>query len=392
MIRSVRRALVPAAAGLVVLTAAAPASATPAATASPRTVTAAIGASAAEQAQTPLVRVANQLKDAVATGAWPGFAGIALQPGTKAVLLYGKGAAPAALTAPSAAGADAHVTVVPVPYSLAELEAEARRVAQQHPKTVVSAGPRSDFTGLQVTVNAAVPGARAAVSSAMPVTVTTGKPVAPAVRWDDVPAFWGGGAMRRPAGGGFVYCTTGFAAQTSDNRAVMITAQHCGTNVDWTTGSGALNLGRTGAGSTALDANLIFGSAYEQSIYVGDINSNSGVPIFGATNPALNSFVFASGSFSGAGVIQVTGVNQFINLETNHVASVGQGDSGGPVAQSDGSAVRAAGIIDAVDLNAQAACVGIQYDGRECAWHAFHINITNIMVNFGLRIGNTGGT
>ena len=83
-------------------------------------------------------------------------------------------------------------------------------------------------------------------------------------------------------------------------------------------------------------------------------------------------------------------------IEPNHVASVGQGDSGGPVAQtvslSDGSlAVMAGGVITAIatDPSYIGACQGYQVDGRQCSYWSFHVDIEAVMFHWGLQIGNT---
>jgi hypothetical protein len=134
------------------------------------------------------------------------------------------------------------------------------------------------------------------------------------------------------------------------------------------------------------------------------------VPIYGAADPAPGSFVVASGGFSGSSVLWLTNsTTTYINLEgvgtvgpgywalqPDHVASVGQGDSGGPVAQtvslSDGSlAVMAGGVVTAIATDAQyrGACQGYQYDGRECSTLSFHVDIEPIMGHWGVTIGVT---
>lgn len=70
-------------------------------------------------------------------------------------------------------------------------------------------------------------------------------------------------------------------------------------------------------------------------------------------------------------------------------ASVGQGDSGGPVAAPNGtdtSRVVARGVISAIDPNALGSCTGMTQDGRQCAWRSFHVNIEDALRGLGLTI------
>lgn len=171
-------------------------------------------------------------------------------------------------------------------------------------------------------------------------------------------------------------------------------------NTDWRTPIGNRPVGRTASGNANLDAIVLLGSRYSGIIYVGGPRSNVGRTVVGVGNPALNSFVFASGSWSGAHVLQVHLLNQFINLEGQTVGpgfftfdlegdgSVGNGDSGGPVAQAaaDPITVNARGMIDAIDLNFETECEGIVADERRCASRAFHVNIGQIATGLGIMI------
>lgn len=282
----------------------------------------------------------------------------------------------------------------------------------QHPALVAKVEVRDDFAGLVVGIDRAAPAPLASsspITSEIPLTFTyLERPEAAVSRWDDETPFWGGDAMERPDKPGYVVrCSGAFGAHTSSGQNVMVTSYHCGSNKDWTTPTG-WRYGRSNGGSSGLDSMLVSGGSYDDAMYVGDYQSNQGVPVYGAGDPALGSWVFASGSHSGASVIQVSGVNSYINLEgvgrvgpgfstqnTDHVASVGQGDSGGPVAQAvsvtGGTAIYARGVITGGTPETAGTCQGYSPSTRTCWWETFHVNIGSIMSHWGLTIGNTGG-
>lgn len=129
-------------------------------------------------------------------------------------------------------------------------------------------------------------------------------------------------------------------------------------------------MGSTALGNAGLDAIVLLGDEYNSIIYVGGVRSNIGRTVVGVGNPALNSFVFASGALSGASTaLEVTIVNRFENIggqtigpgfwteDPTQRGSVGNGDSGGPVAQAaDLVTVNARGMIDAIDLGSEVEC------------------------------------
>ncbi|MEO3744107.1 hypothetical protein [Plantactinospora sp. B5E13] len=369
-----------------------------------------VGATDVERAQAPLVALSDRIQEQVAKQRLPGFAGVAVDIPARQVILYWKGDVPASLTTGAMMAKGVRLATVSVPYSLAELDREARRIAEQNQATVASVAPRTDFTGLTVALDRAASAGLAtssAIASEIPLTFTTTSRPEPAVnRWADEVPYWSGNAIERPAGTGRVYrCSTAFAARTTTNQNVMVTSNHCGTFAEWDT-PGGWRVGTSGRGHAPLDSMLISGSYYDLNMYVGDYQSNTGVPIYGAGNPALNSWVFASGSHSGASVVGVGAVNVYINLNgvgtvgpgfytvnTDGVASIGQGDSGGPVAQAvaanGGTAIYGRGVITAGTPSTTGACQGVQ--NRQCYTQAFHVNIYDIMAYWGIMIGSSGG-
>lgn len=114
------------------------------------------------------------------------------------------------------------------------------------------------------------------------------------------------------------------------------------------------------------------------------------------------SYVFASGSLSGASVLRVTHTNQYVTNEDGVAvgpgfwalneegdATVGQGDSGGPVAgtHSDPNRVTARGLISMIALGSYpGSCTGLTSDGRLCSTRSFHVNIGSIAGGLGVTV------
>lgn len=216
---------------------------------------------------------------------------------------------------------------------------------------VTETGPLPDFTGLSVAVGskALLRVASTSIKSDVKLVRTVRRaPVHAFWRWDDTSPFFGGAAIDRltnPVTRTYPYCATGFAARKSNGQEAMITARHCGTSVDWRTPVGDRLVGRSEGGNAGLDATVMTGADYSPSIYVGAWDSSLSRPVVGAGNPAANSYVFPSGSFSGAWVVQVRQVNVYANVDgrttgpgfftedSSRRGVVGNGDSGGPTAQ-----------------------------------------------------------
>ncbi|MDT0491888.1 hypothetical protein RM717_15365 [Streptomyces griseus] len=285
--------------------------------------------------------IADALDTVVNKERLKGFTGLTVAP--HAVTLHWKGEVPARITS-AIDTATVPVNVKAAPFSLAELDAAARAVG--------------------------------------------------ASRWDDTAPFWGGNAIDRlvdPIFRTYAYCTTAFPVRRSNGSEALLTAEHCGANKKWNTPYGDRLVGNSNGGSKPLDAMLLTGSTYGNAIFVGDHNSNQGVLVGGAANPAVSSYIFASGSFSGASVLRVQSVNQYlansegvlvgpgfwaINEEGD--ASVGEGDSGGPVAgtHSNPQRVTARGLISHISTGSYlGSCVGVVHDGRLCSTRSFHVNI-----------------
>ncbi|WP_139218019.1 hypothetical protein [Micromonospora phaseoli] len=353
--------------------------------------------------------VARRIQQVIDQGHDQGFGSLRLVRDTGAVELRWKGKLPAAVDEAVRAGRrDVPVAVVESRFTLAELTAEIRRLfkapASQLGGELVTAAPLPDASGLKLSV-AGVTSVSAVTSNLranrIPVQVTAGSAIQPAGRWDDVTPFWGGSVIWTGTGS---LCTAGFAARTSTNAQVMITARHCGANTNWYTPLYQLYVGRANSGSVALDAMTISEQTYQGAVFTGPFNSNYGVPIVGWASAVLNDVACTSGGLSGNDCnTRITETNIYFNLNgnltgpafvTEHlagIASVGQGDSGGPTIGYDTGGFRALGIISAVATGQQfeGTCQGYDYTGRRCSRVALHINIGSILSHFNLTIATS---
>ncbi|MBX9395079.1 S1 family peptidase [Streptomyces sp. TRM72054] len=353
--------------------------------------------------------VADAIDIAVREKKLKGFTGLKVAP--EGVTLHWKGSLPAPVRS-VINNASLPVEIEPAQFSLAELDAAARDFISSPPASlgakVTRVGPSPDFTALEVVTEDTV-----SVRSAAPVTTEDGIPVryktepqAESVsRWNDTEPFWGGNAIDRlvdPIFRNYTYCTTAFPVRRSNGTEGILSAQHCGTNKEWRTPQGDRLVGTSDSGSSSLDAMVLTGASYGAAIYIGDYASTSGAYVGAAANPSVNSYVFASGSWSGASVLRVTHTNQYVTNEDGVAvgpgfwalneegdATVGQGDSGGPVAgtHSDPNRVTARGLISMIALGSyQGSCTGLTSDGRLCSTRSFHVNIGSIASGLGVTV------
>jgi hypothetical protein len=200
--------------------------------------------------------------------------------------------------------------------------------------------------------------------------------------------------------GGAARCSTGFAALDSSNNSHMVTAEHCGVDKDWRTPIGHAAIGRSHAGVGHMDIMLVSGTAYSGVTYTGTYNNNIADPVVGTSEAVLGQQACPSGGYSGRDcrtTIGAVGVYIVLNgrtvgpaYRTDHnegVASVGEGDSGGPVfSWATGSSVYAQGIVSAISTNHLGACQGFAPAGRRCATRAYHMNLRRALIEVDLDI------
>ncbi len=339
-----------------------------------------------------------------------GLGGTWIDDDGKTVRLYWKGAVPDEMeTLLADVRADGTpVAVIAARYSAAELMAEASRIADLKPAQVdgvqiTGAGPRNDYSGLDVRIAKAedLSRARQRITSKIPLLLTVRRQAGEAAsRWDDSPPFWGGAAVDRSCGlGCHTYCTTGFAVWNSAGIEGLITARHCGQNVNWYTPLGDRLVGGTGSGNASIDTGLIRGQDYGPTIYIGAWDSSSGRAVGTSGDPSINSLIFVNGSWGGYVVVRVVSVGQyetvngvkrgpgFWTLDEAGTGSVGEGDSGGPVGNNYNNFTRviARGMIDLIDLDSlSGTCTGRLTS--PCSTRAFHVNIRAILTNAQLTL------
>ncbi len=354
-------------------------------------------------AQAPMVAAADRIQRLVDARHLSGFAGTELDGNTLVLFWHGRVPAELAQTL-GEVRRDVPVQVRTARYSLATLEAEAQRLIRAYAggpvNIVTSAGPLRDYSGLEIGVAPATPAsARKAIQSTVPLAIVDRAPAVPASRWADTSPFWGGAAIIDPNTGNG--CSTAFGARKNSNgNEVMISARHCGVNVDWYTRSGGVFYGNSNAGNNAgLDTMLIGGRDYAGFIYIGPYTSLSGARVRTRGNPANGALICHGGALSGEVCdTTVAGINQFIpvggvgtvgpgfwTVHQQNIATAGQGDSGGPsYAYGAFGTIHAHGMIDAIDPSFQAPCQG--YPFRICSIRVFSTNIDSILSTFDLTI------
>ncbi|WP_165985157.1 hypothetical protein [Streptomyces sp. YIM 98790] len=310
---------------------------------------------------------------------------------------------------------DVTVTLTPSAYSLAEIDAAVEallgELAEHSSDGVVMVGPTNDYAALQVTLAEQATRTFRALpkeSLGIPVVYTDGPTAVPAVRWDDTSPFWGGSVITNS----FSDCSTAFAVRHANQQKGLLTAEHChnpSAGNTWVVALGGRPVGDRYAWNRARDAMTLSGADYANRIYIGPWNSgvNQSRPVHGAINPSVGTFVFHSGGYSGAHVLLVEAVRQyvmipdrngelytvgpgFVTRDADGLASVGQGDSGGPVAgvyNDDPTKVTARGLISAIFLgdDVEGPCQGVPIV-RRCSSLSFHIGIDNIETAMNLTV------
>jgi streptogrisin D len=365
------------------------------------------GASALNQRQIRLARVANQIINLTRQGRAAGYSGygdIEISVPLNAVILYWKGAVPTTLHHELLRmRRTAAVRVVSAPYTWRNLEAQTHRIsgmqADLRARGIVLSrvGPMPGATGVEAAVDAGrSPALRAAPANAAstvarampsllaaapaPVTVTT----APAVRTasaditvatrnlDDSP-WWGGDRIIRAGG---VVCSAGFSLINSAGHQFMLTAGHCGgISSAWYAGDkggGPLmgtEVNRDSGGDTA----IIAVNNNEGWIYDKGWNSAVGEQVIASGTAIRYESLCTEGATSGArcdAIVQQTGIDLPLgNGETAHnevyaTAKSGQqiaadGDSGGPVIGNSGIPGEVIAFGTITGFNARVGCTNI---------------------------------
>jgi hypothetical protein len=172
----------------------------------------------------------------------------------------------------------------------------------------------------------------------------------------DITPYWGGNGVT--ASVGTPWCSTGFTVRNSAGARSMVTAGHCfanGTSV--VTENGGLAMGAvSGNGLPSQDMELISGSSYGASIFVGGVDSSTGNAVVGAGDPVVGFADYChSGRTTGencghtatsvtAQVCTSSGCKSPVIAFTGGISPAG-GDSGSPFYVKSGTNVWARGII-----------------------------------------------
>ena len=308
------------------------------------------------------------------------------------------------------------IEVVNTTYSLAEFEAESKRLIELgRVDTVVvnEAGPSADFSSLSVGIDTNVDepdadklsAARLAITSTMPLEFSAAKPLDEfRSRWGDEEPFYGGAAIDRFDwwDQNYDYCTTGFAVTTSSGAEGLLTALHCGYGNSYYTPEGDLYVGTVSDPAVCtLDAATLVGQDYSPRVYAGPWTGSNSLGVVGMVIPAVNQYVYMSGSQSGEHLTRVdstfrytAGCNPwavgpgFWTTDPYGKGSTGDGDSGGPVYRYvSGSTVKGAGMTRGGDtLNHSAPCEGRVASGRSCASRAFHLHLHAVVSGLGVTL------
>jgi hypothetical protein len=360
------------------------------------------------KAQAVVDQVADRIDVASQGGtATSGIAGVVVDPARRTVKLYWHGDPTAAVSREiSAAGAlGVSVTVTQAPYTRNQLLDETKRLAGLNAAQPASAGarvvsvaPMPDGSGLDVGMsgvpaNVSAEQARQHVpylsSTALSLTVTGNVSPVPGSRQADTPPYWGGALITQGSGA----CSSGFGVAGNNGAATYIlTAAHCGPGT-WSTGAGVA-MGSTIQGvDWTHDAELILTNAGNLVYDGGSIAGGTQFSkyVVGASPSRVGDWVCTSGAFSGAVCnIQVVKTDEAISVgghpmtlvraeQSNHVAPIGNGDSGGPVFSLANSNVDdvARGTITAYDTATIVPCQGVPSgNGRSCGWRMWFPDIT----------------
>ncbi|MFI8106061.1 hypothetical protein [Streptomyces sp. NPDC086023] len=320
-----------------------------------------------------------------------GYAGIVTAPENRELRLYWKGTLPAPVRSLVAdIRRSVPVRVLPAAHTERALQAEAARLIRQ--PGVLSAAPDADGSGL--TVATAGTAAADGLTASVPLRRTAERP-APVSRGADTSPYWGGARWNG--------CSTGFAVITGTGTSAMLSAGHCADNGATARTGGGITMGPVSGTDKTRDTLLInatsAGRIYDGGVGTGEFSK----PVAGARRSYTGDWLCDSGAYSGAVCnIQVKATGQWINIgysvgpvvraeQVDHVAPVGNGDSGGPVFELDWpdhpERVIAKGTNTAIDLNTQAACQGVpESTSRRCAWRFYYADVIGALTSYGARI------
>jgi hypothetical protein len=289
-------------------------------------------------------------------------------------------------------GSSNSVVFTQVPYSIEQLNNEARRITQL--PNVVSVAPASDFRGLAVRIDTTkVSVSNVQIESPIPLTLTGNKGgFVPLFRDADAAPFSGGAWIISAKTGNS--CSTGFEVILNGTGGTgLTTADHCdpgqSTGNQWATaGQPALLVGTVLRGSGGLDSLILTGQSYQPLIYTGNWDSGTGVFVEDFADAVLDSDVCDGGAFTGEvcgiGVVEVNefvdGVGPGYTTFSSVSGSAGPGDSGGPSYFDENGGAVAQGTISDGLLGTEAPCPASAINiPRTCYKEIFHPDINEML-------------
>jgi len=345
--------------------------------------------------QEALQPAVNALYEAAMKSPDSGFTSIAFE--GDGLALYWKGELPTDMVAAlNVAREIGPVEVISAAYSMAEMEAEAAKIHKAEKalgaSDIQAVGARYDGSGLDIERMPAAAAEKKALVRAragqpplrsaeqvlakadlrVPIRVTTAdKPIELmfASRWDDSPAWNGGGYWEaRSAGQVKHICTTGFGIRYQ-NRTWVLTSAHCATPPDFAyQGFDREFMGPVTQEHYQQDLILIDAPGFYRMF--DNPQPPDGHPyknVYGSGGPVANELLCQSGAASGVVCNLRTGSSQDITItsadpdsdgdfgykvlgvfnatQINGQTAVRHGDSGGPVFTLLGDGVRAKGIV-----------------------------------------------
>ncbi|MEV6110407.1 hypothetical protein AB0M28_37760 [Streptomyces sp. NPDC051940] len=304
-----------------------------------------------------------------ALGEGHGYAGQKVNPGTRSIDLYWKGAVPAdvsAYLADNGRGVKVNVHRTAA-FTREEGKAAASRVTRSDlakSADISSASVNHDGTGITLQMAGKAPGAQlrkeiAAVAGVDAGNVSyeenVGRIKNLATRANDSAPWYGGG---RIVVNGFV-CSTGFAALSSGSGR-LLTANHCDPEADNTVYDGGGTAIATGANVYAypsIDSQSIDPSASPATsarIYVGAWDSSSSASVKSWASNNTGDAVCSGGASTGThcgsitdDAVTLSGLNGgwYVRARGSGAYMAGGGDSGGPIYRTVSGGVQARGTL-----------------------------------------------
>ena len=274
---------------------------------------------------------------------------------------------------------------------------------------VASAAPSSTFDAIDASVVESdleeMPDSMAGIPIAY--TAEKGTFSLAAGRGSDVPPFYGGGQVVSTAGN---ICGVAFAVEEPNGTTKLITARHCGQNLQFSTPAGTI-VGGSGGGLASLDSVLLANSALPYMAvgrtFTGSWNSTSWLPVGGTRVAVVGDGMCANGAWSGQrcrNEIVATNVwvyssqlgmsigPGFWSENVDSLSQAGVGDSGSASIKlfQTPDSVRVLGVLNGIDSQSTyvRSCQGLT-GGRTCSTRVFYIQVGALLAGHGVTLSTS---